>query len=108
MWLLAQQVADPSNPVSYSPLAIVAAVVTFLLWRMKDSDADNRKRVAELEHKIELLTDEITEQRSLKHRALNRVAAAEGTLSLVARMNKSCTCGALVPIEPLLRGKDTE
>lgn len=103
MWAFIAQQAAPTDPVSYTPLGIVALVVSFLLWRMRDSDADSRKRLAELEVKLAAAQEEITEQRSLKHRAINKVAAAEGTLHLVARLQEDCTCHALDALTPLLR-----
>lgn len=101
--------AAPTDPTSYSPLAIVASVVAFLLWRLKATDADGRERERSLESQLaasqareQAKDDELAEQRSLKHAALNREARAAGTLDIVARLAPSCTCGALDPIVELL------
>lgn len=102
MWALVAQAADPTNPVSYSPLAIVASVVAFLLWFTKGRVEDDRKSRAELEVKLDAAREEIAEQRSLKHRAINKLSAAEGTLHLVARLKADCSCGSLDALEPLL------
>lgn len=48
------------------------------------------------------LREEIQEQRSLKHTALNQLAVDSGTLSLVRSLYDSCTCGALAPLSKLL------
>lgn len=97
------------DPTSYSPLAIVALVVMFLLWRMKNSDAADQQRINDCEARlaakdavIQAKEDELTEQRSLKHAALNREARAQGTLDVIERLVPACTCGALDPVAPLL------
>lgn len=101
MWLLAQ--TAPTDPVSYSPLAIVATVVGFLLWRLRDSDSEKDKRIAQLEEQLKAAREEIAEQRSLKHASVGRESAAHGTLVLVGRLYRSkCTCGALEPLIDLL------
>lgn len=107
--LLGQAVSP--DPTNYSPLAIVASVVAFLLWRMKATDAAGLEREKSLESQLaasqareQAKDDELAEQRSLKHAALNREARAQGTLDVVERLAPSCTCGALNPILPLLDG----
>lgn len=102
MWLIAQQVAPTTDPVSYTPLGIVALVVTFLLWRMKDSDSDNRKRIAELEVKLETAMTDNAVQHSLKHRALGQVAAGKGIIDLTRKQARKCDCGAMAPVLPLI------
>lgn len=106
MWLLLAQVQAPTDPVSYTPLTIVAIVVWALLRRMKDTDEEKDKRITTLETQLESMRkakdDEISEQRRLKHQAINRYAAAEGTLHLAVKLAKSCSCHALDPIENLL------
>lgn len=103
--------AAASDPTSYSPLAIVASVVAFLLWRLKSTDANAAKELDEAktasarwETKYETLQKEYETQRSLKHAALNREARAQGILDVVERLAPSCTCNAFDPIKPLLDG----
>lgn len=97
------------DPISYSPLAIVALVVGFVLRRMNASDAADQKRMNDYEAKlaakdaiIEAKDKELIEQRSLKHAAINREARAEGTLDLIDRLIPLCTCHALDPVAPVL------
>lgn len=107
--LLGQVTTNGADPVSYSPLAIVGSVVAFLLWRLKSTDADDRKRIDDCEARLAVKDSviaskdaEIKEQRSMKHQALNRLAGVTGTLSLVGRLAPNCTCGAMEPVRPLL------
>lgn len=109
MMHLLGQVPGNGDPASYSPLAIVASVVAFLLWRLKSTDADDRKRIVDCEARlaakdavISSKDQEIIDQRSMKHQALNRLAGLTGTLSLVGRLAPNCTCGAMEPVQPLL------
>lgn len=99
----------PTEPSSYSSMAVVASVVAFLLWRMKSTDAADRKRIDDCEARIAVKDaviaskdDEIKEQRSQKHAAINREARAQGTLDVVKRLVPACTCGSLDPLKSLL------
>lgn len=91
----------------------VVGILAFVVWwfirstdRSYNDDRTDRDRLAgdkaSLEVKLAAASEEIVEQRKLKHEAINRQAAAEGTLSLVRRSAHDCTCGAMTALLPLL------
>ncbi len=104
MDLLGQATADA--PTQWTALGIVAVVVVYFLRASDRGKADDRaesaakdSRIAALEAKLEAKDDEILAQRKLKHDALNRVAAAEGTLSMVAdALDKGDDLAPLFPL----------
>lgn len=105
MVLLGQATADA--PTQWTALGIVAVVVVYFLRASDRSRSDDKAeaavreaRIALLEARVEAKDEEILEQRKLKHDALNRRAAAEGTLSLV---HDAIVKGRdLTPIVPLI------
>lgn len=112
--LLGQATADAPG-LQYTALGIVGVVVVYFLRASDRGKADDKAeaamkdaKITALEAKVETKDEEILEQRKLKHDALNRQAAAEGTLSLVREaISKGNELGPILPlIDRVLDGRE--
>lgn len=64
--------------------------------------ADLKAELAAMRVEMAMLRNEVAEQHHLKHVAIGKQSAAEGTLDLVRSLYDQCTCGALLPLARLL------
>jgi hypothetical protein len=90
---------------------VVVSVIALVRYLLSDKSVATthatqiqalEKRCDGLERSVHELEQENREQRSAKHEALNRLAIASGTLSIVGRLYDKCTCGALDVIADLI------
>jgi hypothetical protein len=89
-------------PALLTALSLLGLVLKWLIQREATTDTQTLERISKLESEVELLRADQSEQRRLKHEALNRAAG----LSLAARMlltsARHCTCGALTHVVELV------
>lgn len=94
-------------------LTVLAALVSLFIRNMLQDRgagytlADERQEEnTALRDQNELLRREISEQRTLKHQAINDLTVAQITLDTIRRLTPNCTCGALAPLGQLLDRRD--
>lgn len=78
--------------------AVCLALIAFIRIFLARQISDLREDVERLEHHLADLEQRYDEQRGLKHKALNDVTRAVMALTLVQRLARECTCGALSPV----------
>lgn len=88
-------VADVPLPLELSALAMVGLILRVYIGRENRLNNDRDVRLERLEAARD-------EQRHLKHMVLNQLAGVTGTLAAARQAAMRCTCGAMVPILPLL------
>lgn len=93
---------DVPLPLELPALAMVGLVLRWLVKREAVADTATLQRITDLEAQLEEMRDEQSQERHLKHGALNRAIAAEQTLRLVKIAAGRCSCGALDQILSLL------
>jgi hypothetical protein len=81
--------------VEITALVMVGAILKVFLRR-------DDTRFSRLEQKVEALEADNKEQHHLKHEFRNRLAAVHYALSLVIAEARTCTCGALDTLLPVL------
>lgn len=96
----------------YAPTGLLGLLVglvgLFVRSMLQDRGAgftmasENKERIEQLEQTIEQMRKDLATKSSEKHEYVNRAAIAEGTLKLVKRSYKECTCGKLHFLGPLL------
>lgn len=105
--------AAPIDPVQGGFAAILLSLVGLFVRMMFkyqredrgagfDLASEREKDNARLRAENEKLHEELGDQRTLKHAALNRLTISEGTLDLVRGLYDQCSCGALSPLGKLL------
>lgn len=97
--------AEATDPAAFVEKGALGALFFVLWWLTRRSDRNHNEERAErlkLEAQLANANAEISEQRHQKHDAINRQAAAEGTLKLVKAAARRCTCEAMTPLVPLL------
>lgn len=94
--------AEVPLPVEITALAMVAVVLRWLLSRENTAVLSHEARVATLEADMANVRAEASEQRHLKHEFINRVTGMQAAIALVLASARSCSCGAMEPILPVL------
>lgn len=85
-----------------SATAILHTEISELRKALADQSARHAREIAELDAKVNHITDQYDEQRSMKHKALNDVAKTVMALDLVQRLATECTCGVLAPLSEIV------
>lgn len=111
-----------SFPVAPTALGVLLGAIVIAYWLLRDHSANaslqleiaglraamdrqsarHHADVMGLHEKIGRLEGQYDEQRSAKHQALNDVAKMKIAISIVRRLQRECTCGALDPLGEIL------
>jgi hypothetical protein len=89
-------------PVLLAAFSLVGVVMRWLVQRETTIDAKTDVRISKLEAEVELLRAEQSEQRRLKHDALNRAAGLSMTARLLLAGARRCSCGELEQVVDLV------
>lgn len=89
-------------PALLAALSLLGLVLKWLIQRETTTDALTLERISRLEAEVELLRADQSEQRRLKHDALNRAAGLAMTARLLLVSARRCTCGELTHVVELI------
>lgn len=101
-----------------APVGLLSLLVTlvglFIRNMLQDRGAgytladERQEDLLALRSEVELLRREVSDQRTLKHQALNELTIASYTLDTVRRLAEACTCHALEPLKNILDRRGTQ
>ena len=87
--------AEIPFPVELSALALVGFILRWLVVRENRADDSMLKRIEHLERDLAAMTVAQSEERRLKHAALNDAASRGMAVHLMAAAARHCTCGQM-------------
>lgn len=89
-------------PALLAALSLLGLVLKWLIQRESTTDALTLERISKLEAEVELLRADQSEQRRLKHDALNRAAGLSMATRMLLDSARHCTCGQLAHVVELV------
>jgi hypothetical protein len=89
-------------PVLLAALSLVGLVLKWLIQRETDTDSRMVERIAALELEVIGLRERQSEERRLKHDALNRAGGLAMAVRLLLGSARRCSCGELRDVVDLI------
>lgn len=91
-----------SVPVLLGFLSLLGFVLKWLIQRETSTAEINNTRISKLEADIALVSERQSEERRLKHKALNQSAALAMTARFLLASARRCTCGEMTSVVELV------